>query len=137
MSTLDTSVEQMKKRYELLSHKKTAAETNLKNAEERLRELQEQAERDYGTSDIGELEKKLEVMNAENESKTTQYEAHLNAIEQKLNEIEADPKISQATEDVVDGSGGCSPSADEVETEQPYEPIDDPADMDYDPFAEE
>lgn len=113
MGTVDTTIEQLRERYNKLSHKKTEAETNLKNAEKHLKELQVQAQKEHGTSDLAKLRKKLAEMEAENERQTLDYQKHLDEIETKLEDIESDPRVPATTSDEAG------------------------EDSDYDPFAEE
>lgn len=81
-------MEELKKRYEGLSHKKTECETNLKNANKKLEELQAQARDQYGTDDLGELEKKLATMKAENQRLVEEYRASLDGIEADLKRVD-------------------------------------------------
>lgn len=121
MSTFETGIEELRERYNELSHKKTAAETKLEQAEEHLRDLQERAKQDYGTCDLEELRQRLEKMSAENQQKTEDYQKHLDEIDQKLSEIESDQRIPSMTSEEGEDASGANDSSD----------------TDYDPFAEE
>ncbi|MFP4565094.1 MAG: hypothetical protein ACLFNX_01240 [Spirochaetaceae bacterium] len=83
------SIEDLQARYQKLQQEKVRAETNRENAEERLSELEAEARETYGTDDIGKLKETLEKMKAENEKKRAEYQAHLDAIESDLAEVEA------------------------------------------------
>lgn len=77
-------MEELRKRYDGLSHKKTECETNLKTANKKLQDLQDQARELYGTDNIVELEQKLADMKAENERLVAEYRASLDGIEDNL-----------------------------------------------------
>lgn len=115
MSEVETTIEALRKRHDTLSHKKTEAETDLRNAQKRLRELQEEAVKAYGTSDLAELRKKLKEMQEENERKTVEYQKHLDEIEDKLREIESDERVPSIDHDDIDekASDDVDPFADE------------------------
>jgi chromosome segregation ATPase len=100
VSVDNLEIESLKSRYQTLSHKKTAVDTELKTAKKGLEDLQAKAKSEYGTSDIDELKEKLRAMRTENESKTREYKEHLDRIEEKLNDIERDAKVE--TEDSSD-----------------------------------
>lgn len=82
------TIEQLKSEYEKLNEKKIAAETELKGAEERLKDLQNDAEKEFGTSDVDELTEKLKQMEAENEKQRSEYQALLDKITGELAEVE-------------------------------------------------
>lgn len=81
-------MEQLKKRYEELSRKKTVCETNLENARKNLEALQAEARERYGTDDLEALRKQLEEMKAENQRKQEDYKASLDAIEANLKDVD-------------------------------------------------
>jgi hypothetical protein len=82
------SIESLQQRYQALHTKKIQAETELKNARERLEDLKLEAREKFGTDDVAELQQKLEKMRAENEEKRAQYQADLDRIEQALADVE-------------------------------------------------
>jgi hypothetical protein len=82
------TIEELTKRYTLLNTKKIQAETNLDNAEKELTRLKDKARSEYNTDNVDELKIKLEVMEAENERKRSEYQRNLDKIEAELNEAE-------------------------------------------------
>src|SRR5438445_3945476 len=82
------NIEKLRERYKALEKQKITAEANLKNSEENLEKLRKQARENYGTDDLEELQKKLEEMKSDNESKCAEYQRHLDEIETQLNEVE-------------------------------------------------
>jgi tRNA A37 threonylcarbamoyladenosine dehydratase len=87
-------IDALKERYDALNKKKIQAETNQEAAEKRLKELKEQARRDYGTDNLDELKQKLDELKADNERKRAEYQKHLDAIELKLSEVEQQHKAA-------------------------------------------
>ena len=85
-------IDVLKARYDALNKKKIQAETNHEAAENRLKELKEQALRDYGTDSLDALKQKLDELKAENERKRAEYQAHLETIESKLADVEKQHK---------------------------------------------
>ena len=84
----DRSIEQLKEQYEKLNTRKIETKTQLKRAEEDLSQLQQEAESEFGTRDVAELQKKLEKMEAENAKNRQEYQALLDKIENDLAAIE-------------------------------------------------
>jgi phage shock protein A len=84
-----SSIETLKARFEDLKSKKITAEANLKNANATLEELRREARTQFGTDDLDELRQKLSEMEAENERLRSEYEMHLDQIEQGLAEVES------------------------------------------------
>lgn len=82
------SIDNLKTRYEDLNEKRIQSETKLEEAKRQLKQFQKQAIDEFGTDDLDELEKKLEVMKAENEKKRAEFQTQLDDIEEKLAEIE-------------------------------------------------
>jgi hypothetical protein len=82
------SIEVLQKRYSALNTKKIEAETELRGAEKRLKQLQDEARQKYGTDDVAELQKMLERLQAENEAKRAAYQADLDRIEGELAAVE-------------------------------------------------
>ncbi len=83
------TIDELAERYQALNEKKIQAQTNLRNAEKQLRELQKRARETYGTDDLEELKKELEQLKAENEAKRAAYQLSLDKIENDLAEVEA------------------------------------------------
>ena len=82
----------LREEYRKLHEKKIATERDRQNLEERLRELREQAEREYGTSDLEQLRQLLEQRRRENERMVAEYEQHVRTINERLGEIESTVK---------------------------------------------
>ncbi len=86
----EQSMEELRQRFNRLHEQKITAAADLKNAEETLSALKEQARTNWGTDDIQQLERKLEEMTAENERKRAEYQRHLEKIEADLAAVERD-----------------------------------------------
>lgn len=82
-------IEELTEQYHALNERKIQAETQLKEADKRLKELQKTAESEFGTSDVAKLEKKLKQMEAENEKRRADYQKLLSGIQADLDKIEA------------------------------------------------
>jgi chromosome segregation ATPase len=82
------SIESLRQRYARLNERKITAAADLKNAEEQLDRLKQEAREQFGTDDAAELQKQLEELNRENERKRAEYQQHLDKIEADLNEAE-------------------------------------------------
>ena len=80
-------IDALRKRHKELERLKTTEEANLKNAEDNLRDLKNDALEKYGTDDLDALRQKLNDMEAENERKRAEYQAHLQSIQEKLEEV--------------------------------------------------
>jgi len=86
---VENKLVELREEYRKLHEKKIATEQDRKNLEARLRELQEQAEREYGTSDVEQLRLLLEQRRQENERMVAEYEQHVREINERLGEIES------------------------------------------------
>jgi len=84
----EQSIEELQRRYQALTTKKTQAETLRDAAKEQLEALKAQARTKYGTDDVTELKRKLDDMVAENNRKRADYQADLDKIERDLAEVE-------------------------------------------------
>jgi chromosome segregation ATPase len=84
----------LKKRYEELNKKKIRVETERASSERRLRELQRKARDLYGTDDLDELRQRLAQMKEDNERRRRQYQEHLDQIEARLDQVEAEHQAS-------------------------------------------
>jgi chromosome segregation ATPase len=82
------TIEQLQARYQDLNKKKIQAETNLANALKQLEELKKEALEKYGTADVDELRKKLEMLTRENEEKRSKYQSDLDGIETEVAAVE-------------------------------------------------
>ena len=80
-------IEALRKRHKILETQKTTEEANLKNAEDNLRDLKLEAMQKYQTDDLEALRQKLLEMEADNERKRAEYQAHLQTIQEKLEEV--------------------------------------------------
>lgn len=90
------TIEQLRKRYEVLNKEQITADANYKNAKKQLDELKGTARDAYGTDDLDALRAKLAEMEAENERKLAEYQAHLDTIESDLRDV--NQKFSQSQE---------------------------------------
>ena len=83
------SIEELKQRYDTLRTEKIKAETQRESTQEHLRKLKAESKAQFGSDDIDALKIKLDEMVALNESKRAAYQAVLEKIEHRLNEVEA------------------------------------------------
>lgn len=81
-------LEILKKDYKDLDTRKITTEANIKNLEQELERLREQAQKNYGTSELEELERLLEERRKENERLVAEYELHIKGIKDHLDEID-------------------------------------------------
>ena len=81
-------IEELRSRYETLRDKKTEAETLLTSANKELERLKAEAQAQYGTSDLSELETKLTQMEDENLKLRKEYQKLLDKIETGLQGVE-------------------------------------------------
>jgi chromosome segregation ATPase len=93
MKPTGATIEQLRKRYEELNRQQIEAGANYKNASDQLEALKSAALRDYQTDELETLKAKLKEMEAENQRKLSEYQAHLDQIETDLKEVEK--KFSQ------------------------------------------
>ena len=82
------SIEQLQVKYDELNRRKIQAETRHRDASDQLQKLRTQALATWGTDDLDELKLKLVKMQEENESRRAKYQADLQSIESKLQEID-------------------------------------------------
>ena len=80
--------EKLRVRYDALSHERTRIDAQKEAAQKQLDEIRESARTQFGTDDLGELEKKLAELRTQNEEKRVKYEASLDEIETKLKQVE-------------------------------------------------
>ncbi len=86
---VQAKLEMLKKDYTDLNTRKITTQANIENLEQELERLREQAQKNYGTSDLGELERLLEERRQENERLVAEYEAHIQGIKDRLDEIDS------------------------------------------------
>jgi chromosome segregation ATPase len=84
-------LEVLKRDYRDLDTRKIQTETNIRNLEEELQRLREQAQKNYGTSDLEELKRLLEERRQENERLVAEYEVHIKGIKDRLAAIDRQP----------------------------------------------
>lgn len=89
-------IEELKKRYRELDAKRIAAKANLETAEKRLAELKQEAREKWQTDDLDELKLKLEKMKEDNEAKRDAYQQHVEHIQSRLAQVEAQFAESRA-----------------------------------------
>ena len=82
------TIEQLQARYNEFNEQKIVVETDRKHALEKLEELKAMALEKYGSDDLEQLQKTLKKMKMDNDKKRVKYQKDLDAIEQKLAEIE-------------------------------------------------
>ncbi|MEZ6126944.1 MAG: hypothetical protein R3C49_27825 [Planctomycetaceae bacterium] len=87
--TAAPTIEQLTQQYHTLNERKIQAQTQLQEAQKRLEELQRQAEKDFGTSDITALQNRLKQMETENEKRRSDYQQLLAGIQADLQKIES------------------------------------------------
>jgi gas vesicle protein len=80
-------IETLRKRHKELDKLKTEEAVRLKTAEQNLNDLKTQALQQYGTDDLEALQKKLRDMEQENQRQREEYHAHLQQIQEKLEEV--------------------------------------------------
>ncbi|MFH1300535.1 MAG: hypothetical protein ABIK07_05705 [Planctomycetota bacterium] len=83
--------------YQKLNKRKIESERDLVNAEKNLNELKQQAQEEYGTDKLDELQEKLKQIKAENERKRAEYHQTLGKIETELTKIETDHQAADAS----------------------------------------
>jgi hypothetical protein len=84
-------LEILKKDYKELDTRKITTQANIKTLEEELERLREQAQKNYGTSDLEDLKGLLEERRQENERLVAEYEGHIQGIKDLLAEIDRQP----------------------------------------------
>ncbi len=89
---VQAKLEVLKKDYKGLETRKITTEADIRNLEGELQRLRDQAEKNYGTSDLGELQRLLEERRRENESLVAAYEEHIQGIKDRLAEIDRGPE---------------------------------------------
>lgn len=89
-TTADTSarIAELTERHRSLERERIRAEEQRKAAADELAQLERQAVEQHGTADLAELELQLKKLRAENAEACAEYEAHLDAIEERLAVVE-------------------------------------------------
>jgi len=87
-AALERELSALKAEYEALRDEKVRAEQTLTHLEAELAALEEQALRDYGTADPGELRDRLDVMRRENQELARAYRAHIDQVRGGLDDLE-------------------------------------------------
>jgi hypothetical protein len=93
---IENKLVELREEYRKLHERKIATERDRQNLEGRLKELRQQAEQEYGTSDIEQLRELLEERRRENERMVAEYEQHVREINERLGEIEKAVKEEEA-----------------------------------------
>jgi hypothetical protein len=78
----------LREEHRKLHEQKIATERDRQNLEERLRELREQAQREYGTDDLDHLRQLLEQRRRENDRMVAEYQQHIQDIQGRLREVD-------------------------------------------------
>lgn len=88
----DTRVErelnELRQQYQRLRDRKVRTEQDVANLTEQLETLKRQAEAEYGTSDIEELQALLEEKRRTNEEAVARYREHIRTIQDDLSKVE-------------------------------------------------
>ncbi len=88
------TIEQLKDEYNVLNERKIKTQTQLDEANNQLKKLQDEAVAEFETSDIKELEAKLKRMEEENEKRRREYQQLLDSISADLEKIESESESS-------------------------------------------
>jgi chromosome segregation ATPase len=81
-------IDALRQRHNALNTKKIQAEQDLKNVTRQLDALKKAAKEKHGTDDLEQLKKLLAQMQEQNEQKRTEYQKHLDQIEQELAKVD-------------------------------------------------
>jgi CRISPR/Cas system-associated endonuclease Cas1 len=92
------SIEELKAEYARLHERKIQAETQLQSATDDLEALKREAEEQFQTSDIAELQRMLEKMELENEERRQKYQELLEGISTELTRVESNAEEGAPTE---------------------------------------
>jgi len=92
--TKQQTIEELRERYRKLNEQKIRASANLKTATDQLEQLNAEAKKQWGTSDLAELEKKLAEMREENDRRRADYQKHLETVERALAEVDEKYAVS-------------------------------------------
>ncbi|WP_299468902.1 hypothetical protein [uncultured Gimesia sp.] len=84
-----SDIEALTERFQKLRDRKIESASNLKNAQQSLDKLKQQALEEYGINQLDELKAKLQQIKDENARKRAEYHQSLDEIEAELSKIEA------------------------------------------------
>lgn len=85
---LEQELARLRMEYDKLREERVRTEQNLANLSQQLREMEERAQAEYGTSDPAELERLLAERRAENARLVAEYRSHVEAIRADLAAVE-------------------------------------------------
>lgn len=85
---LEQELARLRTEYDKLREERVRTEQNLANLSQQLREMEERAHAEYGTSDPAELERLLAERRAENARLVAEYRGHVEAIRADLAAVE-------------------------------------------------
>ncbi len=86
--TAASSIEELTSEYKRLNERRIQAQTQLDEATRQLETLQQEAQDEFGTSDVDELQTRLNEMEAENEKRRQEYQKLLEGIASDLKKVE-------------------------------------------------
>jgi predicted nucleic acid-binding Zn-ribbon protein len=103
--TKSRTIEELKNEFNALNERKIQTKTQLDEANNQLKKLQDEAVAEFETSDIKELEAKLKQMEEENEKRRREYQDLLDSISAELKQIETDSNstANSTAKESVDG----------------------------------
>ena len=81
------TIEELQERFQSFSEQKIKVETQRDHARQELEKLKATAREKFGSDDLETLKNQLQEMKIANEKKRVDYQKQLDAIEQKLSEI--------------------------------------------------
>ncbi|MBG0791581.1 MAG: hypothetical protein H0S80_13910 [Desulfovibrionaceae bacterium] len=87
-ASVERELNELKQQYESLRDRKVRTEQDVANLTEQLETLKKQAEAEYGTSDMEELQALLEQKRQQNEEAVARYREHIAAIQADLAKVE-------------------------------------------------
>jgi chromosome segregation ATPase len=85
---LERELAELRAEHDKLREEKVRTEQNLENVRRQIAELEQQAEREYGVSDLDRLQEMLDARRAENEKLVADYRNHVRAVREELEKIE-------------------------------------------------
>lgn len=87
-TALEQELGQLRNRFEQLKEEKVRAEEQLASVQEQLTQLEAEAVRDYGVSDVESLQRLLDQRRAENERRVAAYREHIAGVQERLRAAE-------------------------------------------------
>ncbi len=97
-SATGQSIEELRKRYEMLNEKRIKVEAQRDGALEQLEQIRKAAIDQFKTDDIDGLREKLAALTGQNEELRADYEKSLNEIEKRLEQIESETEPADAAD---------------------------------------